>query len=466
MRISSLFTYKNPRSVNLPWILGAACLVALYSAFPNRSSAATVLFTNGIIHRVEGATLNQGQILVQNGLIDAVGPMIGAPADRTIDLEGAHVYPGLIAGTSSLGLVEINAVRATRDFREVGGYTPAVHGWDAFHVDSELLPVTRANGVTHALVVPSGGVVSGTSGMMRMDGWGLEEMLVKGPVALHVFWPRMSLDLRPKISLQDTDKWKAPAKQAEDRDKRLAELDRFFEDARAYMNWKKSAPEAEGTRRPSWDAMIPCLQGEMPVVIHANTYIDILTAIEWIQKQKLRGVIAGGRDAWRLADRLAKANIGVIYEATFEIPPRDVDDYATQFRAPSLLHKAGVQVAISLGLDSFETANTRNLPYHAAQAVAHGWTREAALEAMTRQPARLLGLDKQLGAILPGLEASFIICDGDILDIRTTVTACWIQGRPVNLSSRHTRLRDKYSRKPRKIQRPDSPPAKTETAAP
>ncbi|SVB11427.1 uncharacterized protein METZ01_LOCUS164281, partial [marine metagenome] len=266
--------------------------------------AERTLFTNAVVHTVSGPTHSPGFVLIDGDTIKSAGP-VGEQPDpekaNVVNLKGQHLFPGLIAPTTALGLMEIPAVRATVDTSEVGTYTPEVKSWLAVNPDSELIPVARANGITHFLPVPQGGTVTGQSGLMATIGWGYENMLRHSPVALHLFWPSMNIN-----PAADDAK-----KQAKNRDKRLKEIDDFFEEARAYAR-TQSAPEHKGV--PAWDAMLPWVGSEKPVIIHANSRVQIESAVNWAIKRGWKPIIAGARDAWQIAELLAKHNVPVIFE--------------------------------------------------------------------------------------------------------------------------------------------------------
>jgi imidazolonepropionase-like amidohydrolase len=412
---------------------------------------AALLLRGASIHTVTGETLTPGDVLIKQGLISAVGRSLEANGARVIDLTGQHLYPGLISATSSLGLTEINAVRASQDTSEVGEYTPDVQAWIAVNPDSELLPVARANGITHALTVPSGGIVSGQSALIALDGWTMEQMVIKQPVALHLFWPGMALNTTPKEQFRDKSKWKSLDVQAKERVRKLKEIDDFFAEAESYgkarQAWQKENKENFQTV-PAWEAMLPFVQCKIPLVIHADDVQQIRAAVNWAALRGHRIILAGGRDAWMVAALLAEQKVPVIYESTFDQPARDTESYDIHFKAPSILHKAGVTVVFSEGVGATAATQVRNLPYAAAQAVAFGLSADEALKGMTIYPARILQAANRLGSIDVGKEASLFAASGDILDIRSTVKRMWIAGKEVSLQSRHTRLYEKYKQRP------------------
>lgn len=409
----------------------------------------TLLLTDAVVHTVSGPVLTNGQVLVEGATIREVGLAIARKADQTVSLRGQHLYPGLIAASSTLGLVEIEAARATRDTTEVGAFTPEVASWLAVNPDSELIPVARANGITHALVVPSGGVVAGRSGLVQLDGWTTEQMLVRGPAALHVYWPTAELDLTPRERLRDRSRFKSLEEQARERKMRVRALDDFFLEALAYLK-AKQAGEKGGVfpMVPAWEAMLPFVRGERPVFVHADSVREIKAALAWAKERQLSLVLIDAREAWRVAAEIAERQVPVIYSDVFSLPSSEDASYAAHFRAPALLHAAGVKLVFGMG-GRFESSSLRNLPYLAGQAVAFGLPEDVALRALTLTPAEVLGVAERIGSLQSGREATMFASDGPILDIRAQVKHLWIAGREMDLASRHTRLYERYRNRPK-----------------
>jgi imidazolonepropionase-like amidohydrolase len=430
-------------------LLALICLVISTRSF----AADSTLLYNAVVHTGAGVTYTNSGVLIEGGRISLV--LNGKISQRLtvhemVDLKGQHIYPGLIAVDSALGLTEIGAVRASDDTTEVGDYTPDVESWVAVNPDSELLPVARANGIAYFEAIPSGGVVAGQSGLMAMSGWTYEQMAVKKPVALHVFWPAMDLNLTPKEKSPDKEKWKSLDDQAKERRAKLRALADFFDEARAYAKAKDAATNGSAPEKiPAWEAMLPYAHGELPLVIHADEARQIKSAVEWASTNHFKAYIAGGRDAWMVAGLLASNSIPVLYEHTFTQPVRDTESYDVHFGAPEVLRAAGVKVLFSMGSGSFSAAMARNLPYSAAQAIAFGLPEEEALKGITFYPAELMGVADRLGTIEAGKEATLLVCDGDIFDIRSNVRRMWIAGKEVGLESRHTKLYEKYKNRPK-----------------
>jgi imidazolonepropionase-like amidohydrolase len=413
--------------------------------------AETFLLTGATVHTVSGETFSPGQVLIANERISAVGKSLSAGNAKAISLDGLHLYPGMIALNTDLGLVEIDAVRATRDDRESGDDfgRADVRSWLAVNPDSELLPVARANGVSHFEPVPLGGVVSGQSGLVALDGWTAEEMAIKKPIALHVFWPSADLDTTPKDKVRGKSKWKSLEDQAKERRETVKALDDFFAEARAYAKARDAAKNGapDPGKNPPWEAMLPVVRGEIPLTIHAEEVRQIRAAVNWAVTNDFKIALAGARDAWKIAALLATNNVPVIYDNVFTQPTRDSDAYDAQFAAPEVLRKAGVKVVFATGTGS--ESLVKNLPYHAAQAVAFGFPADEALKGITLYPAQIAGVADRLGSIEAGKEATLFAADGDILDIRANVKRMWIGGKEVSLESRHTRLYEKYKNRPR-----------------
>lgn len=406
------------------------------------------LLKGATVHTAAGAVITNGEVLVVDGRIEDVGRDLAAAVGREIDLTGMHLYPGLVSASSPLGLVEISAVRATRDLREVGSYTPDVRSWLAVNPDSELIPVARAGGVAYSLAVPDGGMIAGQSGLIQLAGWGMEEMAFAKPVALHLNWPGAGLRLQEKGRLADPAKWKSPEDQDKDRRKRVDEITDFFRDARAYVRLRRVDTNAPVI--PAWEAMRDYVAGKRPVYVHADDLRQIKAAVAWAGTNSVKIIVCGGRDAWMARDLLAEKQVPVVYEHVFAQPARDTDDLDQPYRNAAILAKAGVKVAISLGMGRFSASIARDLSHAAAHAARHGLDEETALRSITLHPAQIMGVADRIGSIEKGKLATLIATDGPLLDIRSNVKRMWINGQETDLASRHTRLYDKYLKRPKR----------------
>lgn len=443
-----------------PWarLLGGTFLLVLLltlraAAHPNKPGAPQaepILLDHATLHTITGEVIDGGQLLFADGQIAAIGTHLEVPpAAQTIDLHGEHVYPGFIDANSVLGLKEIGAVSVTLDLAEVGPINPNVKADTAINPDSELIPVARSTGILTAHICPragDGGILLGTSVLTNLDGWTIEEMTLKSPVGMHVEWPAVPSPTRYRLGRRPDRDSRAEEAEKEYRE-RVRILSDAVTDARAYLSTKQNgANGAHGDLR--WEAMIPVLQGDVPIIVHADRVRQMRDAIHWALREKLRLIIMGGRDAWRLAGVLCEHKIPVIVSEVNSLPMRRWEPYDVVFDNANKLYQAGVTFAIA---NDAGGSNTRNLPYSAAQAVAHGLPHDEAIRALTIYPAIILGVADCIGSLEVGKDATFFVTDGDPLDIRSQVSRAFIQGRAVDLSNRHTRLYEKYVEKYRRL---------------
>ncbi len=429
------------RAHKLICLMTAAGLALAGAAF-----AETVALVGGTIHPVSGDVIQTGTVVFTDGKITAVGANVEVPAGaRQVDVSGEHVYPGMIAANTVLGLVEVSSVRGTRDMAEVGNINANSRAMVALNADSWLIPVARANGILTVLTATTGGVVSGTSAIWNLDGWNWEEMTLVPDAGLHIRWPSM---------VTSSGWWvtKSEEEQKKDREKKLKELKEAFDDARAYMKAREAMANG-GAHQPvdvRWEAMIPALKGEMKLFIHADEYQQIDSAIKFADEEGFEDVvIVGGMDSWRLADELAAANIPVVLESANGLPRRNWEAYDEAFTVARKLHEAGVLFCFSMGGSRGDAGHMRSMPYQAGHAAAFGLPKEEALKGLTLNAARILGVDDRLGSIEVGKDANLIVTDGDPVEIMTHINMAFIGGADVTMESRHTGLFDKYRNRPR-----------------
>ena len=409
----------------------------------------SVSIVHATVHTVSGETIEDGTVSFRAGRIVAVGRALPPLAGGTlVDAAGKHLWPGLFDANTAVGLTEIGSVAGGVDLAETGALNPAVNTALAVNPDSELIPVTRANGITHVLSVPEGGLVSGSSALIRLSGWTWEDLAAATPVAMHVRWP--SFRVRRGAS------FRAPATSEEDqkkeRDEALKKIGTLFEDASAYAKAKTSGgtPGRPFDQDPALEAMLPVLAGRIPLIVQADEIKQIRSAVAFAESQGVRMILLGAGDVALAADLLREKEIPVIVDGVLAVPAREDEPYDAAYAVAAKLHAAGVSFCISSGGGGFGAANTRNLPYHAAMAAAFGLPREEALRAITLAPARILGVGNDLGSIEVGKSASLFLTDGDPLEIRTKVLAEWIDGRTVPLEdNRHARLYRKYAARPK-----------------
>ncbi len=428
--------------------------VAAHPFVPGEPEKQPVALVGGTVHTGSGEVIPGGTVLFHQGKIVAVGRQVEVPPGaKVIRLKGHHVYPGLFDPWTNLGLVEIPAVRATRDQRETGSINPNVQAHVAFNPDSHRIPVTRAGGVMLCLTAPAGGLLSGKASVMMLDGWRWEDMLLGPDVGLVVQWPSA-------VPALGWFRRGTPRPRLDARARELKRIHEAFDQARRYLRaWqargKPEVPPADYDAR--WHAMLPVLQGKMPVLVQADEQIQIQEAVAFARRYGLRLVIVGGYDAPRCAALLKQHKVPVIVTGVLRLPRYRHDPYDTPYTVPARLHEAGVEFCIS---GNEREGNVRNLPYHAAMAAAFGLPREAAVQSITASPARILGVDSRVGTLAPGKDATLIVTRGQVLEIPSQVVRAWIAGRPVVLESKHTQLWKKWRKKYRRQQKQPAPSEK------
>jgi imidazolonepropionase-like amidohydrolase len=413
-----------------------------------QARASTYAIRGARVHTVSGAVLENATVVIADGRILSVGPSAPVPAGaEVIDGAGLEVAPGFFDAMSQLGLTEISAAAATNDSTEVGAFAPQVDAATAIHPSTEHIPVARVNGVTHAVSAPGAGgngpVIGGQASAIHLDGWTVEEMLLRRSVGMVVSWPTAGgRSFDPATFTLRT----RPYREArEEQARQTRELARWIADARDYRAARATGGDRIG-RNHKLEALGPVVAGERPWLVRADRERDIREAVAFfVDTHKQKMVLVGAAEAWKLAGWLAEKQVPVILGPTQALPPSDDDPYDTTMSAPGALHKAGVAFALS----TYSSSDVRNLPYEIGTAVGFGLPRDAALRAITLAPARILGLDDQVGSIEPGKVANLVVTRGAPLEIRSTVTHVFIKGVPVPLASRHTELYEKYRNRPR-----------------
>jgi imidazolonepropionase-like amidohydrolase len=422
--------------------LGTIAGLRASDTIPAPPQTKPVAIKGATIHPVSGPDIPAGTIVFENGKITAIGADAAVPdSAEVIDGSGKHVYPGLINANTVLGLVEIGAVRATVDAEETGAINPNVRSIASVNPDSELIPVARAAGVLTALSVPEGGIISGQSAVIRLEGWTPEEMTVRSPAAMHLRWPNLTIDRRPRARKSVKDQ----QKEIEKAQKQIRDA---FQNARAYWQTRKN-PGPDFKMDLRWEALMPVFDGKLPLFVHAGTLAQIQAALAWAKEMQLKIVLVDGDDAWRIAPQLKEADVSVILGPATNLPPRRDDDYDSAWSCAAKLQQAGVRFCIASNGRGAAT-NERNVGYEAGLAAGYGLPKEEALKAVTLYPAQILGVADRLGSLETGKAATLIVTNGDPLDFPTQVEAAFIDGRKIDLSNRQTRLRDKYREKYRR----------------
>lgn len=426
-------------------LIVAPFLLAQSTIINNPGVKAIVAIRNATIYPVTSAPIANGTIVFANGLITAVGANVSVPAGATVvDGTGLSVYPGLIDAGTTVGLVEMSSVAGTVDTDEIGDLNPNARAEVAINPHSNVIPVTRVNGVTTVITQPQGGLISGQDALIDLSGWTPREMVVKAPVGMHVNFPRVhsgDFEERPQDEEAEKEATKAYTKN-------IDKLRDLFRDAQAYA--KASAARTLDTKVSRYDrdvileALVPVVLGREPVVIHADRAQDIRAAVKFADEFKLKMILAGGDDVARVLPDLKSRNIPVLLGPILALPEREDDPYDLLFTNAKALYDAGIPFAIR----SAEDHNARNLPYHAAACAAFGLPKDVALKAITIFPAQIFGVADRIGSLETGKMANVIVTDGDPLEMRTNVRRVYINGEEIPMESRHTQLYDKFKARP------------------
>ncbi len=415
-------------------------------------AAEPLVLENGTVHTLAGDSFT-GRVVIDSGLITDAGPGAVAPdGARRLDVAGLHVYPGIFDALSTLGLTEINAVAATVDTAELGAYNPHLMAATAVHPASEVIPVTRANGITHAVTGPragQGGVIAGQAALLHLDGWTVEEMAIEPSIAMVIQWPAIQTRIFDRSTFTRRT---VPYNEAKEKaEEARAELRDWLEAARHYAQ-AASAGDGRAEHDLKLEALARVADGSQPVLLLANAERDITAAADFAEREGLDIVLTGGRDAWKVKEMLAEKDIPVILGRTQSLPAEDDDPYDRPFRGAGDLREAGVRIAFGSaaggGFGPGGPHSARTLPYESATASAFGLSREEALKALTIYPAEILGVGDRLGTIEKGKIANLMVTDGDPLEITTRVVHLIIAGKEVSTDNRHRDLYQRYRARP------------------
>lgn len=439
-------------SLRVAVIFGAVCALPAI-AFSQAQPSATYALTHAKIFTLAGSTIEDGTVILRDGKIAAVGATVDVPAGaHVIDAKGLQVYPGLFDSITQMGLREIGAVSATVDSTETGNYNPDVVAATAVSSSSEHIPVTRAAGITEVLAVPGSGgfdsggssnVIGGQASAIHLAGWAIDEMLIKKSAAMVLHWPEIETRTFDFATFSRKEKPYSEAKQ--EYDKQVNELTDWLEGARHYAQVMEKSSPAKYDRDLKLEALVPVVRGELPVLVFADRAREIRNAVEFCDQQKLRMILAGGTEAYKVKDMLRSKGVPVILRPMLTLPPDEDDPYDRLLSQPAELAAAGVRFAVA----SFDNSFARRLGQNAANAVAHGLPYEEALKAVTIYPARIFGLDDQIGTIEQGKLANIIVTNGDPLELTTDVKYLFIRGQLTSMDNRHLRLYEKYSKRPK-----------------
>lgn len=432
------------RSFIVAALVFAAALYSATGGTSAQSTAETYAIRNARIVTVTGPVIENGTIVISGGRITAVGSNVSVPSGaKTIDGSNLSVYPGMIDSGTVLGLTEISSASGTVDTSEIGDNNANIRVDVAIHPDSSHIPVTRVNGITTVLTEPRGGAISGQSALINLDGWVPKDMVLKSPVAMHMNWPGGQGG-----GFAFAQQQRSITELRREQEQQVESVRKILRNARAYADAKDARARDASLPRLETDlkleALIPVVRNLMPVVINAQTERDIKSAIAFADEMKIKMILSGATEAYKVADQLRAKGIAVIVGPVLRMPVREDDPYDAAFTNAGILHKAGVKIAFQ----TLDSAHVRDLPYHAAMAAAFGLPKEEALKAVTIYPAEIFGVSDRIGSIEQGKIANIIVTTGDPLEIRTEVKYLFINGRQIPLTSRHTELYDKYKSRP------------------
>ena len=432
----------KPINIFIKILLSTVLILGLFEMALGRSYA----IKNATLVTVTGATIKNGTLLIEEDKITALGTNVDIPSGaEVIDAKGLFVYPGMIDASTSLGLYEVGAVAATVDTYEIGTYNPHIKAAVAINPHSVHIPISRFNGITSALVAPGGGVISGESALINLNGWTPEEMVLKAPVAIHINFPRLPREddqrrERPPPA-QETSKAK------ERTEEQIKELKEVFQKTKRYAatwdEYRKSPKPPAPVKDLMLDALVPVVKKELPVIVSVNAEKDIKNAVEFVDTLDIRAIFQGVNDGWKVAALLKKHDIPVLVGPVLS-SPGSKDPYDARYANAGVLHRAGVKIAFLTG----SAPDVRSLPYHAGSAAAFGLPKEEALKAVTINPAEIFGLADKIGSLEVGKLANVIVTDGDPLEMRTQIKHVFIAGEKIPLESKHSKLYEKFRKRP------------------
>ena len=402
---------------------------------PAKPQIGTIIIKNATVHTGTGSILNSTSIQITNGKIEKIGADLAAPSGdvKTVDATGMQVYPGFILSNTTIGLREIGSqVRGSNDFYELGELNPNVRSIVAYNSASKIINTLRSNGILFASVTPEGSLIAGTSSVVQFDAWSWEDAVYNKDNALHFYMP--SLLIRPNRNgdLPTGD----PLKVSRDK---IETVKQFFRQAKMYNATSNAATNLK------FEAVKGLFNKTQKLFIHCEVVKEMLTAIDFVNEFGFDVTLVGASESWQIAPLLKQNNISVILGQNHELPTMVDDDIDQPYKTPAALQKAGVLFAIT---DEDGTTTGRNLMFNAGTAAAYGLTKEEALQAITLNAAKILGIANKSGSIEVGKDANIIISTGDALDMKSSIIVkAFIQGRDINLDDKHKQLNKKYSDK-------------------
>lgn len=417
-------------------VVFSIAVMAQENMHPSPAQTGTIALTNGIIHIGNGQVIENGMIVFSNGKIKEVRATAPIADVTVVDLKGKHVYPGVIAASTNLGLVEVSAVRATSDFDEVGDINPSIRSLVAYNTDSKVINTLRSNGILLANIVPQGGAISGTSSVVQLDAWNWEDAAYKADNGIHFNMPSL---------IAVPEQFRRPGAN-DDRVKqsldKIEHIRAFFREAKAYHF---QLPHAQVNLK--LEAVQGLFDKTKIFFVHCNLLKEMMMAISIAKEFDFKLVLVGASDSWLMTDMLKQNNVAVILSEPHSLPTTDDDDVDQPYKTGAALQKAGVLFTICQDAD-FGFWRQRNIPFEAGTMAAYGLTKEQALTSITLNAAKILGIDAITGSLETGKDANIVVSEGDLLDMKSSkVTQAFIQGREINLDNKQKQLFEKYKYK-------------------
>lgn len=421
-------------------ILIATISTSQETIYPAKPNTGIVTLINATIHIGNGQVIEKGFVRIKADKIDAVGDManFSGKTSDAVDLNGKHVYPGLILPTSQLGIKDIggNAVRGSNDYAELGDFNPNIRSIAAYNSDSKIIRTVLTNGILLAQIIPQGSLVSGTSSVVQLDAWNYEDAGYAVDNGIHFYMPNLLARPGGRFAAFFPAQQNDPVKEAMDK---IESVKQMLRDAKVYYTDAKATPNLK------LEAVKGLFSGKQKLFVHCNQVKQMLMAIDMAKEFGLQLVIVGGSDSWQIADLLKQNNVAVILSQQHSLPTADDDAIDQPYKQASTLQKAGVLFCIN---DDDEQNRGRNLPFNAGTAATYGLSQEEALQAITLNTATILGIDAKTGSLEAGKDANIIVSEGDVLDMRTSkIIHAFIQGRKVSLDDKHKQLNERYKKK-------------------
>lgn len=403
---------------------------------PAPEQSETITLTGGTAHIGNGTVIENSIIIFENGKITSVAGPSAPIKGKVIDIRGKHVYPGFIAPVSTLGLVEIDAIRQSNDDDEIGDLLPNIRSLIAYNAESQVVESLRPNGVLMAQVCPQGGVISGTSSIVQLDAWNWEDAAVTVDDGVHLHWPNTYR--RGRWWAGEERGYKPNKKYSEE----VEQVRLYLQNAKAYGKGKQESVN-EG-----FEACQGLFNGAKKMYLYANGEREIIDGITQLKNLGIQDVVlVGGYDAYRIIPFLKEHQIPVILDRVHSTPDREDDDYDLPYKLPKLLTDGGLQVALN-ARGQMERMNTRNLPFYAGQVVGQGMEKEEALKLITSNTAKILGIADQYGTLEVGKSATLFVSEGDALDmVGNQLLHAFIDGRHISLETHQTELWHRYAKK-------------------